>query len=53
MDSEADEAEQGLVDAWREAGLTEEEIATRLGMTAAQVEQWYGTRPATWLNRRT
>ena len=49
--NDADEAEQGLVDAWRKAGLTEEEVASRLGMTAQQVEQWYGQRSAAWPKR--
>lgn len=51
MSNDADEAEQGLVDAWRKAGLSEEEIALRLGMTPQQVGAWYGQRSATWLER--
>lgn len=44
MTNEADETEQGLVNAWRKAGVSEEEIALRLGMTTSQIEQWYGAR---------
>lgn len=50
--NDADKAEQGLVNAWRADGMTEEEIARRLGMTIQQVGQWFGTRSATWLTRR-
>lgn len=46
---DAGESEQGLVDAWRKAGLSEEEIGRRLGMSVQQVGQWFGQRSATWL----
>jgi transcriptional regulator with XRE-family HTH domain len=39
------------VQAWRADGMTEEEIAGRLGMTIQQVGQWFGQRSAMWLER--